>query len=127
VKHRDGDRVTPTGAYHVSELRRSTHWEWDGQRLFGPYFLRLAPQEPFTGLGLHGAGWSQEGDPLDPRASRGCINVTNTDLRWLVDELQVGPGAIVLVGATEEWAVRERDRTIRFVEIEPGILEGSSA
>lgn len=85
-KVEEGDSRTPEGEFTVSSIEDSSEWEHDGERVYGPLFLRLECP-PWVGIGIHGTN-----DPgsTGTRASRGCVRMRNEDLLSLAREVSVG-------------------------------------
>jgi murein L,D-transpeptidase YafK len=91
-KLREGDKRTPVGVYHVvSRLPKDKLTDFYGS---GAYPISY-PNEWDRMCGRDGHGIWPHGTPRDtysrpPRASDGCIVLTNKDLETLVAKLQIG-------------------------------------
>ena len=82
-KERAGDGKTPEGVGYITSITNSSDWVYEGEKAYGPYFLRLSfAGNNWTGIGIHG---TNEPETLGSRASRGCIRLSNEDIRRLVD------------------------------------------
>jgi len=104
-KAREGDKKTPVGVYHVtSRLPRARL-----DALYGSYaelygagaFPLNYPNEWDRRMGRNGHGIWLHGTPYDtfsrpPRASDGCVVLTNQDLETLWDQLQTGLTPVII-------------------------------
>jgi lipoprotein-anchoring transpeptidase ErfK/SrfK len=90
-KERPGDCRTPEGEFRIVSVEESGDWERDGERVYGPYFLRLACP-PWEGIGIHG---TNEPETVGRRATMGCVRMRNEDLLRIVS--RVGPGTKVVI------------------------------
>jgi len=113
-KAREGDQKTPLGVYHVtSTLPRQKLTDFYGS---GAYPINY-PNEWDRRQGRNGRGIWLHGTPSDtysrpPRASDGCIVLTNADLDLLGENLQIGLTPVIIADEIE-WASRgaqESDR-----------------
>lgn len=97
-KVREGDQKTPVGVYHVTaNLPRKKLADFYGAGAFPINY----PNEWDKRQGRNGHGIWLHGTPSDtfvrpPRASDGCIVLSNTDLEFLGAELQVGLTAVII-------------------------------
>ncbi len=98
VRARRGDNRTPENGpddYFIVTRppERSVDWLWDGQRAYGPWFVRFDTPEhslkkysmrwpPESPFGLHG---TNQPEKLGYRASHGCIRHNNAIISWLVN------------------------------------------
>ena len=108
-KSREGDQKTPLGVYHVtSSLPRKKLTDFYGS---GAYPINY-PNEWDKRMGRNGHGIWLHGTPSDtysraPRASDGCVVLSNVDLDVLAAHLQVGKTA-VLISEHIEWSSPEQ-------------------
>ena len=113
-KVREGDKRTPVGVYHVvSRLPREQLTDFYGS---GAYPINY-PNEWDRMRGRNGHGIWLHGTPPDtysrpPRASDGCIVLTNDDLASLSKILQVGSTPVVITDAID-WVSPEEVQTLR--------------
>jgi len=104
-KLREGDKKTPVGVYHVvSRLPKDKLSDFYGS---GAYPISY-PNEWDQMRGRDGHGIWLHGTPRDtysrpPRASDGCIVLTNQDLETLAARLQIGSTPIVIADSID-WA-----------------------
>ena len=107
-KLREGDKRTPLGVYHVtSKLSKDKLTDFYGSGAFPINY----PNEWDQMRGRNGYGIWLHGTPRDtysrpPRASDGCIVLTNDDLQTLERRLQLGSTPVVITD-TLEWAKPE--------------------
>jgi murein L,D-transpeptidase YafK len=113
-KTREGDQKTPVGVYFVtSELAKSQLTDF-----YGPGAFPLSyPNEWDKRLGRAGHGIWLHGTPSDtysrpPRASNGCVVLTNPDLAALSKLLQVGLTPVI-ISDKAEWLDPQAWRTER--------------
>jgi lipoprotein-anchoring transpeptidase ErfK/SrfK len=85
-KQEVGDCRTPEGEFTVVSVEDSSDWEHEGERVYGPLFLRL-DCPPWEGIGIHG---TNRPDLLGTLASRGCVRMRNEDLLELAAVVGVG-------------------------------------
>lgn len=85
-KAREGDCRTPEGEFRVVSIEDSSDWEHEGERVYGPLFLRLECP-PWEGIGIHG---TNEPELVGTRSSRGCVRLRNDDLLAVADAVAVG-------------------------------------
>jgi len=91
-KKMEGDCRTPEGEFRVVSIEDSSDWEHEGERVYGPLFLRL-DCPPWEGIGIHG---TNEPGLVGTRSSRGCVRLRNEDLLAVAGEVAVGtPVSIV--------------------------------
>ena len=97
-KTREGDQKTPIGVYHVTaNLPRKKLADFYGSGAFPINY----PNEWDKRHGRNGHGIWLHGTPSDtyarpPRASDGCIVLSNVDLDFLSAELQVGLTSVII-------------------------------
>jgi murein L,D-transpeptidase YafK len=113
-KFREGDKKTPVGVYHVvSRLPKDKLTDFYGS---GAYPISY-PNEWDQMRGRDGHGIWLHGTPRDtysrpPRASDGCIVLTNQDLETLAAKLQIGSTPIVIADSID-WAKPEEVESLR--------------
>ena len=113
-KLREGDKKTPVGVYHVvSRLPKDKLTDFYGS---GAYPISY-PNEWDQMRGRDGHGIWLHGTPRDtysrpPRASDGCIVLTNQDLEALAARLQIGSTPIVITDSID-WAKPAEVETLR--------------
>jgi murein L,D-transpeptidase YafK len=113
-KLREGDKKTPVGVYHVvSQLPKDKLTDFYGS---GAYPISY-PNEWDQMRGRDGHGIWLHGTPRDtysrpPRASDGCIVLTNQDLETLAARLQIGSTPIVIADSID-WAKPEEVESLR--------------
>jgi murein L,D-transpeptidase YafK len=113
-KLREGDKKTPAGVYHVvSELPKDKLADFYGS---GAYPISY-PNEWDRIRGREGHGIWLHGTPRDtysrpPRASDGCIVLTNQDLEVLASRLQIGSTPIVIADSID-WVKPEEVKSLR--------------
>ncbi len=104
-KAREGDQKTPIGVYHVTaNLPRRKLADFYGSGAFPINY----PNEWDKRHGRNGHGIWLHGTPSDtfarpPRASDGCIVLSNVDLDFLAAELQVGLTSVIIADEIQ-WA-----------------------
>jgi murein L,D-transpeptidase YafK len=104
-KFREGDKKTPVGVYHVvSQLPKDKLTDFYGS---GAYPISY-PNEWDEMRGRDGHGIWLHGTPRNtysrpPRASDGCVVLTNQDLETLASKLQIGTTPIVIADSID-WA-----------------------
>ena len=91
-KQAPGDCRTPEGEFEIVSIEESADWERDGERVYGPYFLRIACP-PWEGIGIHG---TNEPETIGTRATLGCIRMRNEDLAQVVSRVEVGTRVVIL-------------------------------
>ncbi len=97
-KFREGDEKTPIGVYYVTaNLPRSKLTDFYGSGAFPISY----PNEWDKRLGRNGHGIWLHGTPSDtfsrpPRASNGCVVLSNRDLDALAKSLQVGLTPVII-------------------------------
>ena len=82
----EGDCRTPEGEFRVVSIEDSSEWEHEGERAYGPLFLRL-DCPPWEGIGIHG---TSEPELVGTRSSRGCVRMRNDDLLTVAEQVTVG-------------------------------------
>lgn len=85
-KREEGDCRTPEGEFRVVSVEDCSDWEHEGERVYGPLFLRLDCPS-WDGIGIHG---TNEPASVGTRSSRGCIRMRNDDLVQLAEQVVVG-------------------------------------
>ena len=104
-KTREGDQKTPVGVYHVTaSLPRKKLADFYGSGAFPINY----PNEWDKRHGRNGHGIWLHGTPSDtfarpPRASDGCLVLSNVDLDFLSAELQVGLTSVIITDEIQ-WA-----------------------
>jgi len=121
-KTREGDQKTPIGVYHVTaNLPRSKLTDFYGAGAFPINY----PNEWDRRQGRNGHGIWLHGVPSDvysraPRASDGCIVLSNPDLQALAHQLEIGLTPVIIADEVE-WAdarALEEERASLFAAIE---------
>jgi murein L,D-transpeptidase YafK len=113
-KAREGDQKTPIGVYHVTaNLPRKKLGDFYGSGAFPINY----PNEWDKRHGRNGHGIWLHGTPSDtfarpPRASDGCIVLSNVDLDFLSAELQVGLTSVIIADEIQwaDGAAQEEER-----------------
>lgn len=109
-KQREGDKKTPLGVYHVTgNLPREQLTKTYGTQsvLYGDGALPISyPNEWDRRRGRNGHGIWLHGVPFDtysrpPRASDGCVALTNEDLMTISKQVQVGVTPVVIAQDVE--------------------------
>lgn len=122
VKLREGDEKTPIGVYHVtSSLPRKKLSDFYGNGAFPINY----PNEWDRRQGRNGSGIWLHGTPSNtysrpPRASNGCVVLSNPDLDALTKFLQIGLTPVIISEAvewlsTEDWNT-ERKTFLNAIE-----------
>ena len=102
-KHREGDKKTPVGVYHVtSSLPRTKLTDFYGSGAFPINY----PNEWDKRQGRSGHGIWLHGTPSDtfsrpPKASDGCVVLANQDLDSLAKSLQIGLTPVIISNSVE--------------------------
>lgn len=118
----EGDKKTPVGVYHVTgNLPRHTLADLYGNGAFPINY----PNEWDKRQGRGGSGIWLHGTPSDtfsrpPKASDGCVVLTNQDLDAVARNLQVGLTPVIISDSIEwlsldDWA-KERDELNKTIE-----------
>lgn len=113
-KSREGDKKTPVGVYRVvSQLEKDKITDFYGSGAFPISY----PNEWDRLRGRNGYGIWLHGTPRDtysrpPRASDGCIVLSNPDLEMLATRLQIGSTPVVIADSID-WAKPEDVETLR--------------
>ena len=118
----EGDKKTPVGVYHVTgNLPRQTLADLYGNGAFPINY----PNEWDKRQGRNGSGIWLHGTPSDtfsrpPKASDGCVVLTNQDLDAVARNLQVGLTPVIISDSIEwltldDWA-KERDELNKAIE-----------
>lgn len=119
-KQREGDQKTPLGVYFVTESKNGL------PDLYGPEAFPISyPNEWDVREGKNGFGIWLHGTPSDtysrpPRATDGCVVLTNDDLKALRKYVKVGYTPVVITRSStwrpqQEWQ-SERDSLSAAVE-----------
>jgi murein L,D-transpeptidase YafK len=120
-KHREGDKKTPLGVYHVTgnlarEKLSATYGK--ASELYGNGALPLSyPNEWDRRQGREGYGIWLHGVPFDtysrpPRASDGCVALTNEDFEIIARYAQVGVTPVIIAHGVE-WASTDAATALR--------------
>ena len=102
-KRREGDKKTPVGVYHVtSSLSPKSVGDFYGTGAFPINY----PNEWDKRQGRNGHGIWLHGTPSDtfsrpPKASDGCVVLSNTDLDSLAKNLQIGLTPVIISNSIE--------------------------
>lgn len=102
-KAREGDKKTPIGVYHVTaSLPRQKLTDFYGSGAFPISY----PNEWDKRLGRNGHGIWLHGTPSDtfsrpPKASDGCVVLSNRDLDDLAKNLQIGTTPVIISNSIE--------------------------
>ena len=113
-KTRQGDKKTPLGVYHVTDnLPRAKLGALYGVGAFPISY----PNEMDRREGRNGNGIWLHGVPLDtysrpPRASDGCVVLTNQDLERLGKDLRIGVTPVIIADGID-WVKPERLDEVR--------------
>lgn len=121
-KTREGDKKTPVGVYHVtSSLSPKTVGDFYGTGAFPINY----PNEWDKRQGRNGHGIWLHGTPSDtfsrpPKASDGCVVLSNADLDSLAKSLQIGLTPVIISNSIEwltldDWQ-NERETLNRQIE-----------
>jgi murein L,D-transpeptidase YafK len=113
-KYREGDQKTPLGVYHVTRsIPPQKLKEFYGAGAFPINY----PNEWDRRHGRNGHGIWLHGTPPDtysrpPRASDGCVVLTNDDLRAIAGRVQVGVTPVIIADSVE-WVAAGGARSVR--------------
>lgn len=121
-KFREGDNKTPLGVYHVTsnisrEQLNNKYGKLAGQ--YGVGALPISyPNEWDKRGGRNGSGIWLHGVPFDtysrpPRASNGCVALTNEDFMAISASVQVGVTPVIIANGIE-WSNADTTRTVRL-------------
>ena len=120
-KFREGDNKTPLGVYHVTGNISREQLNHKYGKLAGQYGVGALPisypNEWDKRGGRNGSGIWLHGVPFDtysrpPRASNGCVALTNEDFMAISGGVQVGLTPVIIANGIE-WASLETTRTVR--------------
>ena len=122
-KQRKGDRKTPVGIYHITSYipGKNLHQRYGSGALpiSYPNPLDRLKQRTGHGIWLHGTepGWVNR----SPRATDGCVSLSNSDFEQLYQALGKPFPTPVIIDDQPEWvtATAENERNPEF----PGILD----
>ncbi len=120
-KHREGDNKTPLGVYHVTgrlsrEKLSSTYGKLAEQ--YGAGALPISyPNEWDRREGRNGFGIWLHGVPFDtysrpPRASNGCVALTNEDYEIIARTAQIGLTPVIIANGVD-WVAPGESRALR--------------
>lgn len=102
-KTREGDKKTPLGVYHVTaNLPRAKLGDFYGVGAFPisyPNEWDHREGRAGTGIWLHGTPSSTYSRP--PRASDGCVVLTNQDLEMISKDLSIGVTPVIITNGIE--------------------------
>jgi murein L,D-transpeptidase YafK len=121
-KFREGDNKTPLGVYHVTgslsrEKLNSTYGKLAEQYGVGAlpisYPNEWDRRESRNGFGiwLHGVPFDTYSRP--PRASNGCVALTNEDFTALSKRVQIGLTPVIIANGVD-WAASGANKTLRL-------------
>ncbi len=120
-KYREGDNKTPLGVYHVTgsisrEQLNASFGKQAGEYGVGAMPINY-PNEWDRRAGRNGHGIWLHGVPFDtysrpPRASNGCVALTNEDFLALGKHVQVGVTPVIIANGVE-WSTADGMRTLR--------------
>jgi murein L,D-transpeptidase YafK len=121
-KYKEGDKKTPLGVYHVTgNIPREKLFATYGRasELYGQGALPISyPNEWDRRQGREGYGIWLHGVPFDtysrpPRASDGCVALTNEDFEAIARNVQVGLTPVIIAHGIE-WAGVDAARSLRL-------------
>ena len=121
-KFKEGDKKTPLGVYHVTgHIPREKLVATYGKQseLYGTGALPLDyPNEWDRRQGRDGSGIWLHGVPFDtysrpPRASDGCVALTNADFEVIAKYAQVGVTPVIIAHGVE-WASADAANSLRW-------------
>ncbi len=120
-KFREGDNKTPLGVYHVTGSISREQLNQRYGKLAGEYGVGALPinypNEWDKRSGRNGSGIWLHGVPFDtysrpPRASPGCVALTNEDFLAVSANAQIGVTPVIIANGIE-WTSPEAARTLR--------------
>ena len=120
-KFKEGDKKTPLGVYHVTDsIPRDKLYATYGRasELYGQGALPISyPNEWDRRQGREGYGIWLHGVPFDtysrpPRASDGCVALTNADFEAIARNVQVGVTPVIIAHGVE-WAGAGEAKALR--------------
>jgi murein L,D-transpeptidase YafK len=120
-KFREGDNKTPLGVYHVTGSISREQLNASFGKLAGEYGVGALPinypNEWDRRAGRSGHGIWLHGVPFDtysrpPRASNGCVALTNEDFMALAKSVQVGVTPVIIANDVE-WSNPNEMRALR--------------
>jgi murein L,D-transpeptidase YafK len=120
-KYREGDNKTPLGIYHVTgrlsrEKLNSTYGKLAEQ--YGVGALPISyPNEWDRREGRNGSGIWLHGVPFDtysrpPRASNGCVALTNEDFTTISRDIQIGLTSVIIANGVD-WVAPGANKAMR--------------
>ena len=113
-KYKEGDKRTPLGVYHVTTaMPREKLGDFYGSGAFPISY----PNEWDRREGRNGSGIWLHGTPSDtysrpPRASDGCVVLTNNDLETISSKVQVGLTPVIIANDVD-WVTPEATAGLR--------------
>jgi L,D-peptidoglycan transpeptidase YkuD (ErfK/YbiS/YcfS/YnhG family) len=120
-KYREGDNKTPLGVYHVTgrlsrEKLNSTYGKLAVQYGIGALPISY-PNEWDRREGRNGSGIWLHGVPFDtysrpPRASNGCVALTNEDFTAISRDIQIGLTPVIIANGVD-WVAPGANKAIR--------------
>jgi len=121
-KTREGDNRTPLGVYHVtnrlSRERLNVLYGNKAAELYGAGAFPINyPNEWDRREGRNGSGIWLHGVPYDtysrpPRASNGCVALTNEDLQTIAKTVQIGLTPVIIANGIE-WVAPAATKALR--------------
>ncbi|MGW8183242.1 MAG: L,D-transpeptidase Cds6 family protein [Burkholderiales bacterium] len=120
-KYREGDNKTPLGVYHVTDWLSQVQLASQYGKASGLYGAGALPLDYPNAWdrreGRNGHGIWLHGVPFDtysrpPRASNGCVALTNEDLLTLTKEVQIGLTPVVIANGVD-WVAPEANMLMR--------------
>lgn len=120
-KFREGDNKTPLGVYHVTGSISRDQLNQKYGKLAGQYGVGALPinypNEWDKRAGRNGSGIWLHGVPFDtysrpPRASNGCVALTNEDFMTIATSAQVGVTPVIIANGIE-WSSADAARAVR--------------
>jgi murein L,D-transpeptidase YafK len=120
-KFREGDNKTPLGVYHVTGWMPREQLDSQYGKLSELYGIGAFPLDypniwdrregrNGSGIWLHGVPYDTYSRP--PRASNGCVALTNEDLEALAGSVQIGLTPVVIANGVE-WVAPEVNTVAR--------------
>ena len=82
-KAKKEDNATPEGSFYIESIHNSKDWEYEGKKVYGPWFLRINTAEgafsggSWTGIGIHGTSNEKS---IGNFVSKGCVRMYNKDI-----------------------------------------------
>ncbi|MBW2982969.1 L,D-transpeptidase [Candidatus Woesearchaeota archaeon] len=123
-KKRSGDNRTPGGYAAIVSVQNSSHWEYAGERAYGPLFFRFnygswdgsGDYDPdgHCSLGAHG---TNEEYLLGSRQSHGCTRLPNAFVQRAVGRGWLGAGTAMFVVPEDEAALQGSDAGLGYSRV----------